>query len=169
MKILPSDHIFLAQCELVKRESHDPERQVGAIIVSPMGQILATGSNMPPEKMNMSVSGSHQAIEADPQWKYFVLEHAERNAINKAHALGHKLVDSTMYGTLFPCADCARAIVAAGITRLVVPTPATEFQRNDKWQIHFHYSYQIFRIARVQVDFVGLGIELGNHVNPLQT
>lgn len=154
MPLSPTDRLFLEQSEAAKKESHDPNRQVGVVIVSPTGHLLATGSNRPPEAVNLTLQESHRAIAEDPNWKYFMLEHAERNAISNARQLGVSLRGATMYGTLFPCADCARAIAAAGIRRLVVPAPEANTQRDEKWQSHFDYARQIFVLSGVEVDFV---------------
>jgi dCMP deaminase len=154
MPLSPTDRLFLMQCEAAKKESHDPNRQVGVVIVSPTGHLLASGSNRPPEAVELTLQESHREIAKDPNWKYFMLEHAERNAINNARGLGHSLIGATMYGTLFPCADCARAIAAAGIRRLVVPPPEANPLRDEKWQSHFHYARQILGLSGVEVDFV---------------
>jgi dCMP deaminase len=84
-----------------------------------------------------------------------MLEHAERNAISDARKRGHSLIGATMYGTLFPCADCARAIVAAGIRRLVVPPSIPDLQRDEKWNTHFHYAREIIALAGVEVSVIG--------------
>ena len=55
MSLSPTDRLFLVQCEAVKKESHDPNRQVGVVIVSPTGHLLATGSNRPPEVLELTI------------------------------------------------------------------------------------------------------------------
>lgn len=154
MPISMTDRAFLVQCEAVKRESHDPDRQVGALIVNHEGTVIATGSNRPLDALGLTIHDSHREITNDPDWKYFMLEHAERNAINDARNHNQLLTGTTMYGTLFPCADCARAIVAAGIKRLVVPTPNSEGSRDEKWRSHYEYSRRIFDLSGIHLDFV---------------
>lgn len=153
MPLSAQDRIFLAKCEAVKASSHDPDRQVGAVIVSGEGAVLATGSNAPPKELQLGVAQSHEFIRQDPNWKYYVLEHAERNAIRNAYAQGHVVTGATMYGTLYPCSDCARAIVAAGIKRLVVPAPHSNPERDQKWSAQYHYAEDIFEMAGTRVDF----------------
>ena len=51
------------------------------------------------------------------------MEHAERNAIFEAAKLGAATKSATLATTFFPCIDCARAIVQAGIARLCTPAP----------------------------------------------
>jgi dCMP deaminase len=125
---------------------------VGVLIVDHRGQILSLGTNAPPVQLGLSRSDSHAAIAVDPEWKYFMLEHAERNAINAARNGGKSVASATMYGTLFPCADCARAIVAAGISRLVVSGPGGNPDRDRKWIDHYRYAHRILELARVRVD-----------------
>jgi len=152
MAISDTDHAFLERCEEIKRRSHDPHRQVGVLIVDADGTILGRGTNEPPVELGFSLADSHAEIEKDPTWKYFILEHAERNAINSARNNGKDLRGATMYGTLFPCADCARAIVAAGISRLVVPGPGGDPLRDQKWRDHYRFAHRIFELAGTQIE-----------------
>jgi dCMP deaminase len=140
---------------VVSKESHDPRRRVGSILVSPTGEVLARGANRPPAALQLSREDSHKAIATDPAWKYFVLEHAERNAINAARDKKISLNGATMYSSLFPCADCARAIVAAGVRRFVSPNVSGETENNEKWLTHFTYARLIFGLARVTVNLAG--------------
>jgi dCMP deaminase len=151
MAISDADRQFLLRCEEVKEESHDPHRKVGALIVDESDRLIAVGTNAPPVQLGLSRSDSHAAIASDTEWKYFVLEHAERNAIGAAQDAGKSLKGATMYATLFPCADCARAIAASGITRLVVPGPGNS-DRDRKWLDHYRYAHRILELARVRVD-----------------
>nr|WP_295808469.1 deaminase [uncultured Nitratireductor sp.] len=152
MAISNSDRRFLLWCEEVKEDSHDPHRKVGVVIVDGDGHAISTGTNAPPPQLGLSASDSHRAIASDPEWKYFMLEHAERNAINAARDKLQLLKGATMYGTLFPCADCARAIVAAGISRLVVPGLSDDPDRDKKWLDHYRYAHKILDQAGVRVD-----------------
>jgi len=83
-----------------------------------------------------------------------MFEHAERNAIFGAEKLGKSVKGATMYCTLFPCADCARAIVAAGMRRLVVAAPVPTNPRDEKWRTHHHYALQILELSGVAIDYV---------------
>jgi dCMP deaminase len=152
MPLTPQDILYLRECAAIKTESHDPDRQVGAVIVDRNGQVLASGSNRPPDALRLTVEDSHELILRDPSWKYFMLEHAERNAINNAMRLGNKLDGASMYSTLFPCADCARAIVSASITRLVVPHPNADPERDQKWRAHYDYAQKIFELAGTMLE-----------------
>jgi dCMP deaminase len=149
--ISDQDRAFLRVCEDVRQGSHDPDRQVGAVVISPDGMLLGFGSNAPPARLSLSVEQSHAAIRADANWKYFFLEHAERNAIFAALLSGKSTANATIYTTLFPCADCARAIVASGISRLVVRGAETKSERDGKWLEHYRNAERIFALANVPV------------------
>lgn len=154
MAISKQDRRFLLLCEEVREDSHDPDRKVGVVVTDEAGQLLAVGTNAPPSSLGLTAAQSTEAIRTDPAWKYFVLEHAERNAIYAACARGRSLAGATMYGTLFPCADCARAIAAAGIVRLVVLGGAQDPLRDEKWLEHYRYAEQVLALAGVAVEIV---------------
>ncbi len=155
-----SDKKYLQKCREKYPQSHDPERQVGAVIVDDKGNVISDGTNAPPEALGLSKPDSLHEIAANPDSKYYLLEHAERNAIMRALLAGNSLRGTTIYVTLYPCADCARAIVETGITRLVVPAAAGHVERDQKWQAHYHFARRIFALAGVKVDFVPMPPEL---------
>jgi dCMP deaminase len=144
----------LRLCDEVRQESHDPDRKVGAIAVDVDGKIVGRGTNAPPRSLGLTIADSQAAIGEDPRWKYFLLEHAERNAIFDVLLRGISLKGGTMYGTLFPCADCARAIVASGLSRLVVFGVALDPHRDQKWLEHYRHAEQIFKLAGIKVEWV---------------
>ena len=147
-----SDSEYMRRSLLLHQKSHDPHRQVGAVIVDVEGTVLSEGTNAPPEALGFTRSESLAAIDEDPAWKYFGLEHPERNASHTAHAKNKVLSGATIYCTLFPCADCARAIVACGISRVVVPESARESERDEKWHVHYRFAHEIFKRGRVSIE-----------------
>ena len=48
------------------------------------------------------------------------MSHAEENAVSQAARIGARLKGCTAYVTHAPCARCARALIQAGIERVVV-------------------------------------------------
>jgi dCMP deaminase len=162
MTISARDNDLLLLCEQVRENSHDPERKVGAVIVDTAGQVIAVGTNAPPLSLNLTIAQSHEAIRRDPTWKYFMLEHAERNAIFAACRKGELLAGATMYSTLFPCADCARGIVAAALSRLVVQN-TRDPERDEKWLDHYKYARRLLAMAGVTVEVVEITDNNENH------
>lgn len=151
MGISKQDLIIIGRLRDVTVKSHDPDRPVGVIIANNAGVPLASGTNAPPAPYGYTLEQTHAAISEDPSWKYFMLEHAERNAISQAHNNGVSLEGSTIYGSLFPCADCARAIAAAGIKRAVFPAPGIHPLRDEKWRDHYRYAQKIFELSDIEL------------------
>ena len=118
------DKRFFDLASLVSSWSEDTSRKVGAVIVADTNEILSTGYNGLPRGVSSDVESRHSKNDGE---KYFWFENAERNAIYNSARNGMRLKGSTLYATLFPCADCARAIVQSGIS--VVKT--RPFPKND--------------------------------------
>ena len=104
---------FLALAESIATWSKDPSRGVGAVIVSPMRQVLATGYNGLPRGFE-----DHDERLQRPV-KYDLIVHAEMNAIIQCARNGVTPVGATLYSSFSPCIHCSLAIVQSGITKIV--------------------------------------------------
>ena len=110
------DEYFMGVAILSGRRSKDPNTQVGCCIVSADNKILSMGYNGLPR--GCSDDEFPWEREGDPlENKYFYTTHSELNAI--LNYRGGSLDGATMYVTLFPCNECAKAIIQSGIRRLV--------------------------------------------------
>jgi dCMP deaminase len=108
------DGRFLALANGIACWSKDESRKVGCVIVGPNHEIRSVGYNGFPRGVNDDVPERKERPA-----KYAWTEHAERNAIYNAARIGTPLANCTAYLPWFPCMDCARAIVQAGIVELV--------------------------------------------------
>jgi len=124
---------------------------VGAIIANDQGEIVRSANVLPPQ-LNPLSSGADGIEETD---RYFVIEHAERAAVFKALVAGHSLVSATIYCTRFPCSDCARAIIWAGIGRAVFPTG---FAGENRWLETQRAALRMLRHAGIKVRYLGTNI-----------
>ena len=95
------------------KNSTDPSTQVGALLVDDEDTIWMLASNHFPE----GVTETKERWERPIKYKY--VEHAERNLIYKAAKHGIPTEGKTLYCTWYACADCARAIIQAGIKKVV--------------------------------------------------
>ena len=96
--------------------SKDPNSQVGACIVSKDNKILSVGYNGFPT--GCSDDEFPWAREGDSlHTKYFYVTHSELNAI--LNYRGGSLEGSKLYVTLFPCNECAKAIIQSGINEVI--------------------------------------------------
>ena len=108
------DEYFMGVAKLAARRSKDPSTQVGACIVSPEDIIISTGYNgMPKGCSDDEFPWDREGAET----KYPYVVHAELNAILNAN--GRDLRDSRVYVALFPCNECAKAIIQSGVKEVV--------------------------------------------------
>jgi dCMP deaminase len=136
-------------------EAENGVRKNGAVVVDTRGAVIAEGANRKPASFSWAVNPSLQRVTSDDaSWIYYLLEHAERDAIGAAYRDRENPKGGTIYCTLFPCADCARAIVASGIKRVVVRNSDQDSSRNEKWKAHFEYSKILFECSGVAVDLI---------------
>ena len=110
------DEYFMGVALLAAERSKDPSTQVGACIVDENNRILSTGYNGFPRGCSDDVFPWNRN-EADGETKYPFVVHAELNAI--LNTRGKSLVGSRVYVGLFPCHECAKAIIQAGIKEVV--------------------------------------------------
>ena len=110
------DEYFMGVAKLSAMRSKDPNTQVGACIVSENNKILSMGYNGFP--VGCSDDEFPWNREGEPlENKYFYTTHSELNAI--LNYRGGSLEGSKMYVTLFPCNECAKAIIQSGIKAVV--------------------------------------------------
>ena len=113
------DEYFMGVALLSGRRSKDPSTQVGACIVSQDNKILSMGYNgFPKGCSDDEFPWGKEAEQEDPyNSKYFYSTHSELNAI--LNYRGGSLEGSKLYVTLFPCNECAKAIIQAGIKTII--------------------------------------------------
>lgn len=110
------DEYFMGVAKMSALRSKDPNTQVGACIVSNDNKILSMGYNGLPR--GCSDDEFPWAREGAPlDNKYMYTAHSELNAI--LNYRGGSLDNAKMYVTLFPCNECAKAIIQAGIKTIV--------------------------------------------------
>lgn len=110
------DEYFMGVAALSGMRSKDPNTQVGACIVSEDNKILSMGYNGFPwgcsdEEFPWEREGDMLST------KYAFVTHSELNAI--LNYRGGSLEGTKLYVSLFPCNECAKAIIQAGIKTVV--------------------------------------------------
>ena len=112
------DEYFMAIAMLSAKRSKDPNTQVGACIVGSDNRILSIGYNGAPngyadDKFPWERVG-------DPlDTKYLYVVHAERNAILNYRGNRKDFEGAKIYVDLFPCNECAKEIIQAGIKEVI--------------------------------------------------
>ncbi len=110
------DEYFMGIAVLSSMRSKDPNTQVGACIVNPEKKIVGVGYNGFP----IGCSDDELPWEREGEWietKYPYVCHAELNAILNSSL--PSLKGATLYVALFPCNECAKAIIQVGIKKVV--------------------------------------------------
>ena len=110
------DEYFMGVALLASQRSKDPSTQVGACIIDEDKRILSTGYNGFPQGCSDD-SFPWNRDESQGETKYQYVVHAELNAI--LNASGKKLAGSTLYVGLFPCNECAKAIIQSGVKEVI--------------------------------------------------
>ena len=112
------DEYFMAIAKLSAKRSKDPSTQVGACIVSKENRILSIGYNGAPNGYNDDIFPWDR--EGNPlDTKYLYVVHAERNAILNYNGSRKDLEGAKIYVDLFPCNECAKEIIQAGIKEVI--------------------------------------------------
>lgn len=136
---------FVGVAQAMAALSKDPRTRVGAVVVDDDGNILVTGYN-----------GFPRGVLDDPEryrdreQKLRLIAHAEANCIAQAARSGIRLLGACLVVTeLYPCADCAKLIIQAGIKRVYAPRMREEHSR--VWYEERLIADVLFQEAQVQV------------------
>ena len=132
---------FLELADCIATWSKDPSRGVGAVIVSPMRQVLATGYNGLPRGFEDQPERLQRPV------KYDLIVHAEMNAIIQCARNGISPVGATLYSSFSPCIHCSLSIVQAGINRVV--TRAIE-KGDEDWNDSIEKSVVLFEEVGIE-------------------
>ena len=110
------DEYFMGIAILSAMRSKDPNTQVGACIVSPDRKIVGVGYNgFPTGCSDDELPWAREGDWIDTKYPYVC--HAELNAILNSSITSLK--GSTLYVALFPCNECAKAIIQTGIKKVI--------------------------------------------------
>lgn len=113
--VLNWDEYFMGLAHLSSYRSKDPNTQVGAAIVDENHRVVSVGYNgFPKGCSDNDFPWAREGGVLDTKYAFVV--HAELNAILNSKG---PVTGCTIYVSLFPCNECAKAIIQAGIKRIV--------------------------------------------------
>mmetsp|Transcript_20803 Transcript_20803/g.39078 ORF Transcript_20803/g.39078 Transcript_20803/m.39078 type:complete len:235 (-) Transcript_20803:86-790(-) len=142
------DDYFMSLAFLTAMRSKDPSTQVGACIVNDRNRIIGVGYNgMPSNCSNDDLPWSKKSPEGELATKYPYVVHAELNAVLNKNA--ESCSGCRIYSTLFPCNECAKVIIQAGIKQVIYASDKHSDRTSAK------ASRRLFALA---------GVELRQHV-----
>lgn len=123
--------------------SSDPNTKNGAVLTNRDGIVIGSGSNCFPRDV---VASDDRLVRPK---KYSFIEHAERNAIYAACRQGEETTGGTLYCPWFACADCARAIIQAGITQVIGHKQMFEHAGEYHWNESIAFGNEMLKEAGV--------------------
>lgn len=126
------DEYFMGVAQLSAMRSKDPSTQVGACVASPDHKVVTMGYNGMPVGLDDDEMPWGKEGKDDLDNKYLYVCHAEFNAILNSYA---PVKGCILYVTMFPCNECAKAIIQSGIKEVVYMTekyPDSQMDRASK-------------------------------------
>ncbi len=121
-----ADHHMLIALVTAQR-SPDPNTQVGACLVNAQNKIVGLGYNGFPRGIHNCQFPWKREADNILDTKYPYVVHAEKNAVSNSVA---SLEGSILYVTLFPCNECTKDLIQAGVSKVVY----LEDKYADTWQ-----------------------------------
>jgi dCMP deaminase len=113
--VLSWDEYFMGLAHLSALRSKDPSTQVGAAIVDENHRVVSVGYNGFPQGVSdQEFPWAREGGTLDTKYAFVV--HAELNAILNSQ---RSVRGCTIYVSLFPCNECAKAIIQSGIKKIV--------------------------------------------------
>lgn len=116
--VITWDEFFMRVAAAAAMRSKDPHTQVGACIADSNDRILSVGYNGTPTGINDDEFPWESSVDPLRDKHNFVI-HAEANALLNYRGSLKDMQGATAYVTLFPCQECAKMLVQAGIGEVI--------------------------------------------------
>lgn len=114
-----TDEYFIDMAHLAARRSTCDRKHVGAVLTR-KGHTVGTGYNGSPPGMPHCDDVGHDFVKLhDGSVNCVRTTHAEANAFLQAALDGKSTEGTTLYTNTFPCWNCAKMILGAGVIRVV--------------------------------------------------
>lgn len=151
------DEYFMGVALLSGRRSKDPNTQVGCCIVSQDNKILSMGYNGLPTGCSDDEFPWVREGDDPLETKYVYTVHSELNAI--LNYRGGSLEGAKLYVSLFPCNECAKAIIQSGIKEVIydsnkykgTPSVCASMRMFDAAGVRYHQYHRTNREVRLEL------------------
>lgn len=126
------DEYFMQIAQSAEARSNCIRNSIGAVIVKEK-RIIATGYNGTPAGIKNCVDGGCKRcsdrhaniLKTNERKDLCICVHAELNALLQSAYHGASTKGATLYSTIAPCLQCAKAIINAGIAEVIYKHPHT--------------------------------------------
>lgn len=150
------DEYFMGLAILASMRSKDPNTQVGCCIVDDDNRVLSLGYNGFPIGCSDDEFPWDREGKSAFHTKYNYVVHAELNAILSYK--GNSLKGTRVYVNQFPCNECAKAIIQAGIKSIIYYDDKykdTDGVKSSKRMFDSaHVKYKKFKAAKKEIKIV---------------
>lgn len=137
------EEYFMGIALLSAQRSKDPNTKVGACIVNTDNKIVGIGYNGMPIGCKDTIMPWKRTGESNLDTKYPYVVHAELNAILNSIK---NLKNCILYVTLYPCNECAKAVIQSGIKKVIYYENKYPDAENTK------AAEMLFRIAHIEIE-----------------
>lgn len=155
------DEYFMAVALLSAHRSKDPNTQVGACVANEQNKIVGVGYNgFPWGCSDDKLPWAREGAFLDTKYPYVC--HAEVNAV--LNSITYNLNNCRIYVGLFPCNECTKVIIQAGIKEIIYMSDKykeTDTVRASKMMLdHAGISYRQFKTKResIRLDLAHLSL-----------
>ena len=136
------DARFMGLAAQIAGWSKDPSTSVGCVLVRGKNDVVSIGYNGPPAGVD------DHMVERGREVKLAITLHAEKNALLRAR---EDVRGCTIYvWPMPPCAQCAAAIIQAGIARVVSCEPTAD--QYDRWGRDWALAEEMYRQTGVVLE-----------------
>ncbi len=125
--VLSWDECFMRIARVIAQRSKDSSTQAGAVLVNQNNVVIGLGYNGWPRGIdNTDLPWAREGKLSETKYAYVV--HAEENAVYNANGSSE---NSILYCTLFPCNECAKALIQNGIKEVVYESD--KYHDKEEW------------------------------------
>lgn len=135
----------LSDAYAVATLSPDPSTQCGACLQCVGAQPVCASNSYPAQE----APGPAERL-LDRAYKSQWIEHAERRVIYRAAAQGFSTSRATLYAPWAACVDCARAIIAASVARVVVHKQRMDVV-SERWAASIAAAHEMLRFYGIEI------------------
>lgn len=150
------DEYFMRHAYLVATKSKDSKTRIGSVLVRDK-HVISEGYNGICRLVKDNVP---ERLERPAKYLWF--EHAERNSIYTCARHGIATLGAVMFTQGIPCSDCARSVIQAGVSEVVVHQQwevRSGLLNNPKWVDSVAASHEMFKEAGIRIRYFDM--ELG--------
>ena len=138
---------FMKVAESFAEMSKDTTKVGCVILDKDTNGILSSGFNGFPRGVQEDIESRWQRPE-----KYSFVVHSEANAVCQSSNSSASLRNATCVVTMYPCSDCTKLLIQAGVRRIVTKEPSEDLKK--RWGESFRYSKLMLEETGVVVQYV---------------